>query len=175
MSRKKKPMTKQFLEAGKIVGVHGIQGAVKVQSWCDTPQTLCELETLYWDDRTPVTVEQASVHKNIVLLRLAGISTPEQAETLRGRILYLNRDDVTLPDNLVFIQDILGFPVYDCRTDTEVGVLQDVLTENPAYDLYEILRPDQKKVYVPASAPFLKEINMETKIIYIESIEGLLE
>lgn len=168
-------MEKQFLEAGKIVGVHGIRGAVKVQSWCDSPEILCELKTLYWEDCTPITVEQAGVHKNIVLLRLAGVSTPEQAQALRGRILYLNRDDITLPDNLVFIQDILGFQVYDRRTDTEVGALRDVLTENPAYDLYEIMRKDEKKIYVPASAPFLKEINMRTKTIYIESIEGLLE
>jgi len=168
-------MEKKFLEAGKIVGVHGIQGAVKVQSWCDSPEILCDMKTLYWNDYTPVSVEQASVHKNIVLLRLAGISTPEQAQILRGRILYLDRDDITLPDNLVFIQDILGFHVYDVRTQTEVGVLRDVLTDNPAYDLYEIIRRDEKKIYVPASAPFLKEINMAEKTIYIESIEGLLE
>lgn len=168
-------MEKQFLEAGKIVGVHGIHGTVKVQSWCDSPEILCELETLYWDDHTPVTVEQASIHKNVVLLHLTGISTPEQAQVLRGRILYLSRNDLELPDNLVFIQDILGFQIYDCRTQTEVGKLHDVLTDNPAHDLYEIIRKDGKKIYVPASAPFLKEIDMKAQTIYIESIEGLLE
>ena len=33
-------MPKKFLEAGKIVGTHGIRGDLKVQSWCDTPEVL---------------------------------------------------------------------------------------------------------------------------------------
>ena len=30
-------MPKKFLEAGKIVGTHGVRGDLKVQSWCDSP------------------------------------------------------------------------------------------------------------------------------------------
>lgn len=166
---------KPFLEAGQIVGKHGIHGDVKVQSWCDSPEMLCELETLYWEDRTPVAVERGQVHKNLVLLHLAGVDTPEAANALRGQILYLNRDDIALPDNLVFIQDILSFAVFDVRLNRIVGHLKDVLTANPAQDLYEIEGTNSKLFYVPAGKPFLKEINMETGTIYIESIEGLLD
>ena len=49
-------MPKQFLEAGKIVGTHGVRGDLKVQSWCDSPEVLCDFDTLYLDDKTPVTV-----------------------------------------------------------------------------------------------------------------------
>ena len=41
-----KNMPKKFLEAGKIVGTHGIRGDLKVQSWCDTPEVLCDFDTL---------------------------------------------------------------------------------------------------------------------------------
>ena len=47
-------MPKKFLEAGKIVGTHGIRGDLKVQSWCDTPEVLCDFDTLYLDEKTPV-------------------------------------------------------------------------------------------------------------------------
>jgi len=166
---------KPFLEAGQIVGKHGIRGDVKIQSWCDSPEMLCELDTLYWDDHTPVIVERAQIHKTLVLLHLAGVDTPEAADALRGRVLYLNREDIELPDNLVFIQDILSFAVFDVRLDRVVGRLKDVLTSNPAHDLYEIEGANGKLFYVPADKPFLKEINMETGTIYIESIEGLLD
>ena len=33
-------MPKKFLEAGKIVGTHGVRGDLKVQSWCDSCVTL---------------------------------------------------------------------------------------------------------------------------------------
>ena len=168
-------MPKQFLEAGKIVGTHGIRGDLKVQSWCDSPEVLCDFDTLYLDEKTPVTVQKAQVHKNVVLMHLTGVDTVEAAEALRGRVLHLDRDDIDLPDDLVFIQDILGFAVYDRRTDSEVGKLRDVITTNPAHDMYEIKRPDGRLAYVPASKPFLEEIDMDAGVIYIRSIEGLLE
>ena len=168
-------MPKRFLEAGKIVGTPGVRGDLKVQSWCDSPEVLCDFDTLYLDEKTPVTVEKAQVHKNVVLMHLTGIDTVEAAETLRGRVLHLDRDDVDLPDDLVFIQDILGFAVHDRRTDSEVGKLRDVITSNPAHDMYEIKTAEGRLVYVPASKPFLEEIDMQAGVIYIRSIEGLLE
>ena len=90
-------MPKKFLEAGKIVGTHGIRGDLKVQSWCDTPEVLCDFDTLYLDEKTPVEVKSAQVHKNVVLMHLKGVDTVEAAEKLRGKILHLDRDDVDLP------------------------------------------------------------------------------
>ena len=168
-------MPKRFLEAGKIVGTHGVRGDLKVQSWCDSPEVLCDFDTLYLDEKTPVTVEKAQVHKNVVLMHLTGVDTVEAAEALRGRVLHLDRDDVDLPDDLVFIQDILGFAVHDRRTDSAVGTLRDVITSNPAHDMYEIKTADGRLVYVPASKPFLEGIDMQAGVIYIRSIEGLLE
>ena len=49
-------MPKKFLEAGKIVGTHGVRGDLKVQSWCDSPEVLCDFDTLYLVEKTPVTV-----------------------------------------------------------------------------------------------------------------------
>ena len=146
-------MPKKFLEAGKIVGTHGIRGDLKVQSWCDTPQ----------------------VHKNVVLMHLKGVDTVEAAEKLRGKILHLDRDDVDLPEDLVFIQDILTFKVYDLRVDRVIGHIRDVLTSNPAHDMYEIAGEDGRLIYIPAIKPFLKEIDMDAGIVYVESIEGLIE
>ncbi|MDO4269833.1 MAG: ribosome maturation factor RimM [Eubacteriales bacterium] len=168
-------MAKKFLEAGKIVGTHGVKGDLKVQSWCDSPETLCDFDTLYLDEKSPVTVEKAQVHKNIVLMHIKGVDTMEAAEAMKNRVLLLNRDDVELPDDLVFIQDILGFKVYDTRLDRNIGRVRDVLTANPAHDMYEIAGEDGRLVYIPAAKPFLKEIDMEAGVIYIESIEGLLE
>ena len=77
-------MPKKFLEAGKIVGTHGIRGDLKVQSWCDTPEVLCDFDTLYLDEKTPVEVKSAQVHKNVVLMHLKGVDTVEAAEKLRA-------------------------------------------------------------------------------------------
>ncbi len=155
-------MPKKFLEAGKIVGTHGVRGDLKVQSWCDSPEVLCDFDTLYLDEKTPVTVEKAQVGGS--------------CRACENRAaLHLDREDVELPEDLVFIQDILGFKVFDLRVDRVIGRIRDVLTSNPAHDMYEIAGEDGRLIYIPAIKPFLKEIDMEAGVIYVESIEGLIE
>lgn len=168
-------MQKKLLEAGRIVNTHGVGGEVKVQCWCDSPEVLTDFDTLYWEDGSTVTVERAFVHKGCAILRLQGVDTMEQAEALRDRVLYLSRDDVELPEDLVFIQDILSFEVYDERLGRVIGRVRDVITTNPAHHLYEIAGEGGKLVYIPAVKPFLKGIDMEKGVITVESIEGLLE
>ncbi|MGE4547997.1 MAG: ribosome maturation factor RimM [Intestinibacillus sp.] len=168
-------MQKEFLEAGQIVNTHGVAGEVKVQSWCDSPEVLTDFDTLYWEDGSPVKVLKAYVHRGCVIMRLNGVTNMEQAETLRQKVLYLRREDVELPGDLVFIQDILGFEVLDARTEHVIGRLRDVITTNPAHDLYEIDRGDGRRAYVPAIKPFLESVDLDQGRITIRSIEGLLD
>ena len=169
-------MPKKFLEAGKIVGTHGVRGDLKVQSWCDSPEVLCDFDTLYLDEKNACEPsKRRKVHKNVVLMHIKGIDTVEAAEAMRNKVLHLDREDVELPEDLVFIQDILGFKVFDLRVDRVIGRIRDVLTSNPAHDMYEIVGEDGRLIYIPAIKPFLKEIDMEAGVIYVESIEGLIE
>lgn len=168
-------MKKQFLEAGKIVGTHGIAGDIKVQSWCDSPDVLTDFDTLYLSPSEPVTVRRAFVHKNVVILHLAGVDSCDDAQALRGRVLYLNRDDIDLPDDLVFIQDMIGLTVYDVRTDSVIGTLKEVLTTNPAHDMYVIARPDAPDALIPACEPFLVSVDLDAGRLTVRTIEGLIE
>ena len=169
-------MPKKFLEAGKIVGTHGVRGDLKVQSWCDSPEVLCDFDTLYLDGKNACDrLKRRRFTKNVVLMHIKGIDTVEAAEAMRNKVLHLDREDVELPEDLVFIQDILGFKVFDLRVDRVIGRIRDVLTSNPAHDMYEIAGEDGRLIYIPAIKPFLKEIDMEAGVIYVESIEGLIE
>ena len=99
---------KKYLEAGRIVATHGIKGEVKVQPWCDSPQVLCNLSVLYFDNgKTPVKVG-ARPHKNAVIMKIEGVNSAQDAAALRGRVLYLDREDIQLDDGTYFIQDLIG-------------------------------------------------------------------
>ena len=167
-------MQKQFLEAGKIVNTHGVTGEIKVQPWCDAPDVLTGFDTLYLSPEEPVQVKRAYVHKNCVVMRLEGVDTCEAAEALKNKVLYLNRDDVELPDDLVFVQDILGLPVFDTRTGQTVGHLRDV-HQGAGHDLYVIQRDGKPDALIPACKPFLKRVDLEQGVITVETIEGLIE
>ena len=106
-------MLNQYLEAGRIVGTHGLAGELRVDPWCDSAELLAKLKTLYWDKGTQkLDVVSSRVHKTLLLLQLRGIDTIEQADTLRGKILYLNRADLPLEEGANLISQAPEFNKY---------------------------------------------------------------
>ena len=91
-------MIKPFLEIGKIVGVHGLKGEVRVQPWCDDGNFMKKFKTLYFGKNGEKSVKVVSCrpHGNVVILKLENVNTPEEAQALRGKMLYMNRDDAKL-------------------------------------------------------------------------------
>ena len=68
---------KRYLEAGKIVGTHGVRGEVRVQPWCDTPAQFASLKVVYFDEAGTRPVSLSSrVHGNLCLSRLEGVDIP---------------------------------------------------------------------------------------------------
>ena len=125
-------MLKPFLEAGRIVGTHGVRGELRLEPWCDTAAFLSGFKTLYWQEgRTPAQVESARPHKSLLLLKLAGVDTVEQAEALRGRVVYIARTDARLPEGQYFQQDLLGCEVVDADTQQVYGKLTDIFPPEP--------------------------------------------
>lgn len=167
-------MEKQYLEIGKIVNIHGLRGDVKVMPWCDDPAFLCEFEQLYLGKgHQPVQIAAARVMKQMVILRLEGVTMPEQAERLRGQILYMHRDDVELEEGVYFIQDLIGLSVLDADSGEVYGELTDVL-QTGANDVYEVTGTE-RTILIPAIPDVIIETNLEAGTMRIRPLEGLLD
>lgn len=166
---------KQYLEIGKIVNTHGLRGDLKVVPWCDDPELLCELDTLYLGDTyRPVEITGARVQKNCVLLHIDGVNSPEEAEKLRGQILYMHRDMVELEEGTYFIQDLIGLDVVDADTQKSYGKLTDVF-QTGANDVYEVRDEAGKTVLIPAIPDVVLETNLEDGLMQIRPLEGLFD
>ena len=164
---------KQFLEAGQIVGTHGVRGEVRVQPWCDSPAFLARFQTLYFDEgRTPVKVK-ARAHKNVVLMALEGVATAQEASVLRGRVLYLDRADVELPEGSFFIQDLIGLRVVDVDSGVEYGTLSEV-SATGANDVYHIRTP-QGEFLIPAVPSVVIETDIAGGVMTIRPIKGMFD
>lgn len=165
---------KKLLETGKIVSVFGIKGEVKVQPWCDSPDFLCEFDTLYYKSGTPVEIERSRVAKNIVVMKIKGVDTVEQAQKIRNRVLYLDREDVELDEGCYFVQDLIGLDVVDSSTGEVYGKLAEV-NETGANDVYGVEFADGKVRYVPAIPQVIDETDIEGGVMKITPLEGLFE
>ena len=100
--------------------------------------------------------------------------TPEQAETLRNQILYLNREDVELEEGTYFIQDLIGLDVIDADNGAAYGTLKDVL-QTGANDVYVVQAEGGKELLIPAIPDVIVETNIEEHCMKIRPLEGLLD
>ena len=164
----------KLLEAGKIVSVFGLKGEVKVQPWCDTPDFLCEFDTLYYKSGTPVEVEHARVQKNIVVMKIKGVDSVVEAQKIRKRVLYLDREDVELGEDTYFVQDLIGLKVIDLNSGREYGELTEV-SETGANDVYHIKSENGKMYYIPAIPSVIAETDVEGGVMKITPLEGLFD
>ena len=109
------------------------------------------------------------------ILELEGIGTREQAEAMRGQVLYMDRDEVELDEGCYFIQDLIGLEVRDADTGRIYGTIRDVL-ETGANDVYAIWNADEKKEYlVPAIPDVVDETNIAEGFMTIRPLKGLFD
>lgn len=164
-----------YLEAGRVVGTHGVRGELRVEPWCDSPAVLAALSTLYFDKEGthPIQVK-ARVHKNLALVKVEGVDTVTEAEALRGRVLYLHRDDVNLEPGRHFIQDLLGLRVIDADTEEEYGELTDV-SDTGANNVYHMRGKDGREILIPAIPQIIVQIDTEGGVIRLRPMPGLLD
>ena len=166
---------KQFLEIGKIVAVQGLKGEVRVEAWCDSKEFLCEFDTLYFDKGAKeVEIQRAHPHKNIVLMKIKGVDTVEQAQLLRNKILYMDRNDVELEEGSFFVQDLIGLEVVDGDSGESYGKICDV-TETGANDVYHIKDSDGKIRLIPAIPDVVLNTDIEAGKMTIHVLEGLFD
>lgn len=166
---------KEYLETGKFVGTHGVKGELKLEPWSDSPEVVKNLKRLYFNEgKTEIKPVSMRVHKTHVLVTLEGVDTIEKADELRNKVVYLNRNDVVLPEGKYFLQDMLGLTAVDANTKEEYGKIVDIY-ETRANDVYEIEGKDGKKHLFPAVEPMIERIDMENGIIEIKPIEGIFK
>lgn len=160
-------MKKRFLEAGQIVSTHGIAGEVKILPWCDGPEFLKDFDTFYIEG-TAFPVEQARVHKNMLLCKLSGVNDMNAAQVMKNKVVCIDRSDARIPEGRVFISDLIGLPVY--ADGQEIGVLKDVYT-GPANDVYIV--KGEKEYMIPAVSEFLEDVNVDEGYVRVRLIEGM--
>jgi len=158
-------MKLQFIEAGEIVTTHGLKGEVKVLSWMDSPDVLCEFDRCRIDGRE-YDMESCRVQKTCNLVKLSGIDTMEDAQAMRGKIIELYREDID--DEVIFAAELIGVNVL-CEGQ-ELGKIVDVL-DYPGNSVY-VVRGEHEYM-IPAVKQFILSTDLESNEMQVKIIEGM--
>lgn len=163
-----------YLECGQIINTHGVRGTVKLESWCDSPEVLAGLRTLWrkvGGEFQSIRVLKTSIFKQFVLADLEGITDINAAIPLKNTVVYAAREDLD-PGEGYFIADLIGLPIIDQASGETVGKLRDVVNRG-AQDIYVIDTPAGERM-IPAVEEFVPKIDPDTAI-YVTPIPGMLD
>lgn len=167
-------MKKQFLEIGQIVNTQGLKGEMRVDPWCDSPEFICRFNELYLENGDIIKITRSRVQKNVAVIKVEGIDTIEQADTMRRTILYINRNDVNLDDGVFFVQDILGCEVIDEKTRKCYGKVTDVL-KTGANDVYQVTDDESKNYLIPVIDDVVISTDIDSGVILIRPMKGIFD
>ena len=165
----------KYIECGKIINTHGCHGALKLESWCNSPEDLCSLENIYIKkgsayERAKVT--KASVFKQFVIFTLDCVNSMDEALALKENVVYADRNDFELEDGEYFIADLEGLDVIDAINGKIYGKLSEVINRG-ASDIYVINTPNGECM-IPVVPDFVKKVDVE-KGIFVTPISGMLD
>lgn len=146
----------------------GLGGEVYVHPDRDLAEVFPPGRTYRAGDRR-LTVADSRVHGNRRVVRFDGVTGREAAEELRGLTLALAREQVTLEDDALWADDLLGRPV---RTPGggQVGTIAGV-TDGTAHDYLVVALPDGREVLVPAVDDL---VEIAEDHVLVEPLPGLL-
>lgn len=169
-------MKKDYIESGKIVGTHGVRGGLRVQPWCDSPEFLCQFKKLFFKEKSgynAVKVKSAKPHGNVVIMELDGVNSMDDAENIRGKILYIERKSLNLEEGRYLISDLLGCEVFDEDSNTLLGEISDV-SKTGANDVWHISK-DGKEYLIPVIDDVVISVNIDENKIVIRPLAGIFE
>lgn len=158
---------------GQIINTRGIKGELKVLPLTSRNERFNNLENVYiGDDLMHQKIRKVQVTERFVYLFFDGLNNINDVEKFKTCYIYVSDEDkIELEEGEYFISDIIGCEVY--KTDGQlVGEVVDLI-ENPANDVY-VVKGD-KEYLIPQVSEFVKDIDVKSKKIIIEPIEGMLE
>jgi 16S rRNA processing protein RimM len=152
---------------GAIAGAFGVRGEIKVELLTDFPERFETLDQVALGPRHQMyTIETVRHHGAHILVKLAGIDTPEAVARLRGLELMVPRDEaVQLPEGHFFLSDAIGIRV--CSADgEEIGRVTEVLRTG-ANDVF-VVGDRGEAVLVPVIADAVRELNLPERRMVVE-------
>lgn len=154
-----------YIEAGEIVTTHGVRGEVKVLSWLDSPEMLCEFDRCRIDGRE-YSMDAVRVQKTCNLVKLRGIDAMEDAQKLRGKTMELYREDIS--DELIFAAELVDMEVY--ADGACIGKIKEVL-DYPGNSVYVV--QGQREYLIPAVKEFILSTDLEKNQMQVKLLKGM--
>lgn len=165
----------ELLLIGKIVGIHGLKGTLKVCSYASSlsvfqPGGLILVRDNKRFDKTCI-IKWVKPHTRNILLSLKGINDRDMSETLVGADLFIEKAKLPKPeDESYYWFDIIGLSVYAIDKKF-LGCIESIIPTG-SNDVY-VVKNNDDEILIPGLESVVKEIDLKHRIMLVDLPEGL--
>ena len=168
-------MAPRLILVAQVGGAFGVRGEVKITAYTAEPETLLKFRDLKREDGSPgLTLLAGRPAKAGLVARTQEITTPEQADALRGLKLYVDRDLLPPPEEDEFyLADLVGIQARDAA-GAVIGKVISVQNFG-ADDLLEIKPQIGPSWWLPFTRECAPEVNIPERwltVVRPDEIEG---
>ncbi len=163
----------EYVYIGKIVNTHGIKGEIRILSDFKFKDKVFvpDRKIYIGEDYHEEIINSYRHHKVFEMITLKGYSNINEVLKYMKKNVYVKRVDLSLGNEDYLDEDIIGL---DVLLDTgEKGTVLGITNNGGNNKTLELLI-NGKKVYVPYHKDFIKNIDLNNKVIALNVIEGVI-
>ena len=155
-----------FLPIGYIAKSHGLKGGLTL-SLAGIDASM--LKTVFIElnrEKVPYKISSLTGNGSKCYALLEGVTTVEEALLLKGSKIFLHKNDVAVPEAILFENEIANFSAID-KLRGNIGLVNG-LQHFGGIAYLAVTTPLQKEVLIPSNSPFIKSIKKREKKIHVE-------
>lgn len=158
----------EYLTVGYVNKPHGVRGQIKVEPLTDDITRFKKMKHVFIEEAgnyVKYEIEAKSIAPSYVLLKLEGVDTPEKAERLRSKYLWMPREEGrVLEEGEYYWADLMGVDVVFSDNGKKLGVLDSII-ETVSNDVY-VVKTGNADVLIPALKQYVT-IDIEKNTIFV--------
>ncbi len=168
----------EYIVLGNLNKTFGLKGEVRCFSLTDFPKLRFKKGHTYFlhdkksDERVEVTLNSFRDEGRFYVVSFKEFASIEQIEEYLGWDIEIDKEKAPMPKDSYRFFDLIGSTVLD-KDGNVLGEVKDVLEYSVTKTL-RVKREGSKDFFVPFHKSFIKDVDIESKKIVIEVIEGLL-
>ncbi|MBA3027390.1 MAG: 16S rRNA processing protein RimM [Desulfobacteraceae bacterium] len=165
----------KLLPIGKICGVHGIKGNLRVKTYTETSTLFSTGQTLFIKDRAGginlFEVAWAEPYKQGFRVAFKDVPDRNSAERLVGLDIFIDQDELPeLEEGNYYWANLIGMAVWT-KDNRLIGHIESII-ETGANDVY-VVRENQNETLIPAIESVVLEIDLKKNAMTVALPEGL--
>ena len=166
-----------FLAVAKITACFGVKGKLRVQLFSKDDLHLKGVKKIrigfVESDAEDAELSAVEYHQKSVVISVEGVNDRTGAESRVGKLIFVDESCISPPQTgKYYVHDVIGCEVFTVDGE-RLGRITDVL-KLPSHDIWEV-NTGLKNILIPAVKNFIREVDIKSRKIIIDPIEGMLD